>query len=92
MLLLGCLFFHIHTQGGSIAVGIEWNCDLDKDESQCNPEYSFTRLDSSDKSQSSVTSGYNFRYSSDLLILDLLILDLLILLSFLYLYFSFYAF
>lgn len=65
---------YTHTQGGSIAVGIEWNCDLDKDESQCNPEYSFTRLDSSDKSQPSVTSGYNFRYSSDLLILDLLIL------------------
>lgn len=66
--MLCFLFFHVHTQGGSIALGIEWNCDLDKDESQCKPEYSFTRLDSSENSPHSVTSGYNFRYCSDLLI------------------------
>ncbi|XP_056126051.1 P2X purinoceptor 5 isoform X1 [Rhinichthys klamathensis goyatoka] len=59
----GYNFQNLATKGGSIAVGIEWNCDLDKDESQCNPEYSFTRLDSSDKSQHSVTSGYNFRFA-----------------------------
>lgn len=59
----GYNFQNLATKGGSIAVGIEWNCDLDKDESQCNPEYSFTRLDSSDKSQPSVTSGYNFRFA-----------------------------
>lgn len=45
-------------QGGSIGVLIEWNCDLDKDPSQCNPEYSFTRQDLNN----SVTPGYNFRY------------------------------
>uniref|UniRef100_A0A8C7LTE0 P2X purinoceptor n=1 Tax=Oncorhynchus mykiss TaxID=8022 RepID=A0A8C7LTE0_ONCMY len=47
--------------GGSIGILIEWNCDLDKDYSQCNPEYSFTRLDMN--LNSSVTSGYNFRYA-----------------------------
>lgn len=47
-------------QGGSIGILIEWNCDLDKDSSQCNPEYSFTRLDRN--INNSVTSGYNFRH------------------------------
>lgn len=47
-------------QGGSVGILIEWNCDLDKDSSQCNPRYSFTRLDMN--LNSSVTSGYNFRY------------------------------
>lgn len=47
-------------QGGSVGILIEWNCDLDKDSSQCNPEYSFTRLDMN--LNNSVTSGYNFRY------------------------------
>uniref|UniRef100_A0A673LVG3 P2X purinoceptor n=2 Tax=Sinocyclocheilus rhinocerous TaxID=307959 RepID=A0A673LVG3_9TELE len=59
----GYSFQDLATKGGSIGVGIEWNCDLDKDESQCNPEYSFTRLDSSKNSQNSVTSGYNFRFA-----------------------------
>lgn len=47
-------------QGGSIGILIEWNCDLDKDSSQCNPEYSFSRLDMN--LNHSVTSGYNFRH------------------------------
>ncbi|XP_042613284.1 P2X purinoceptor 5-like [Cyprinus carpio] len=59
----GYSFQDLATKGGSVGVGIEWNCDLDKDESQCNPEYSFTRLDSSINSQNSVTSGYNFRFA-----------------------------
>ncbi|XP_067261559.1 P2X purinoceptor 5 isoform X1 [Chanodichthys erythropterus] len=59
----GYNFQDLATKGGSIAVAIEWNCDLDKDESQCNPEYSFTRLDSSENPQHSVTSGYNFRFA-----------------------------
>lgn len=53
-----CVFIH---QGGSVGILIEWNCDLDKDASQCNPEYSFTRLDMN--RNNSVTSGYNFRSS-----------------------------
>ncbi|XP_026106543.1 P2X purinoceptor 5 isoform X1 [Carassius auratus] len=59
----GYSFQDLATKGGSIGVGIEWNCDLDKDESQCNPEYSFTRLDSSKHSQNSVIGGYNFRFA-----------------------------
>lgn len=51
---------HSVHQGGSIGIHIEWNCDLDKDSSQCNPEYSFTRLDMN--LNNSVTSGYNFRH------------------------------
>ncbi|XP_013993407.1 P2X purinoceptor 5 isoform X1 [Salmo salar] len=47
--------------GGSVGILIEWNCDLDKDYSQCNPKYSFTRLDIN--LNSTVTSGYNFRYA-----------------------------
>ncbi|XP_043096443.1 P2X purinoceptor 5 [Puntigrus tetrazona] len=56
----GYSFQDLATKGGSVGIGIEWNCDLDKDESQCNPEYSFTRLDSS---RNSDISGYNFRFA-----------------------------
>ncbi|XP_028278386.1 P2X purinoceptor 5 isoform X2 [Parambassis ranga] len=54
-------FQDMAVKGGSIGILIEWNCDLDKDSSQCNPEYSFTRLDLD--LNNSVTSGYNFRYA-----------------------------
>lgn len=54
-------FQDIAVKGGSVGILIEWNCDLDKDASQCNPEYTFTRLDKSQNN--SVTSGYNFRYT-----------------------------
>ncbi|XP_077361260.1 P2X purinoceptor 5 [Festucalex cinctus] len=48
-------------KGGSVGILIEWYCDLDKDYSKCNPQYSFTRLDIN--LNNSVTSGYNFRYA-----------------------------
>ncbi|XP_017268032.1 P2X purinoceptor 5 isoform X2 [Kryptolebias marmoratus] len=48
-------------KGGSVGILIEWYCDLDKDSSKCNPQYSFTRLDMD--LNNSVTSGYNFRYA-----------------------------
>ncbi|XP_068585538.1 P2X purinoceptor 5 isoform X1 [Cebidichthys violaceus] len=54
-------FQDLAAKGGSVGILIEWNCDLDKDSSQCNPEYSFTRLDMN--LNNSVTSGYNFRYA-----------------------------
>ncbi|XP_049896671.1 P2X purinoceptor 5 [Epinephelus moara] len=54
-------FQEMAAKGGSVGILIEWNCDLDKDSSQCNPEYSFTRLDMN--LNNSVTSGYNFRYA-----------------------------
>ncbi|KAJ8342890.1 hypothetical protein SKAU_G00328180 [Synaphobranchus kaupii] len=57
----GHSFQDMALMGGSIGVLIQWNCDLDKDYSKCNPRYSFTRLDV--KSDNSVASGYNFRYA-----------------------------
>ncbi|XP_075876284.1 P2X purinoceptor 5 isoform X2 [Nelusetta ayraudi] len=54
-------FQDIAVKGGSVGILIEWNCDLDKDASQCNPEYTFNRLDKS--LNNSVISGYNFRYT-----------------------------
>uniref|UniRef100_A0A667ZZL4 P2X purinoceptor n=1 Tax=Myripristis murdjan TaxID=586833 RepID=A0A667ZZL4_9TELE len=53
-------FQDMAVKGGSIGILIEWNCDLDKDASQCNPHYSFTRLDMN--LNNSVASGYNFRF------------------------------
>ncbi|KPP67858.1 hypothetical protein Z043_113507, partial [Scleropages formosus] len=55
-----CPIFRLGDIGGSIGILIEWNCDLDKDSSMCNPKYSFTRLD---LPNSSISSGYNFRYA-----------------------------
>ncbi|KAM9384951.1 P2X purinoceptor 5 [Pholidichthys leucotaenia] len=54
-------FQDMAVKGGSVGILIEWNCDLDKDYSQCNPQYSFTRLDIN--LNNSITSGYNFRYA-----------------------------
>ncbi|KAM6983753.1 P2X purinoceptor 5 [Tautogolabrus adspersus] len=54
-------FQDMAAKGGSVGVLIQWDCDLDKDSSHCNPEYSFTRLDMN--LNNSVTSGYNFRYA-----------------------------
>nr|XP_055055986.1 P2X purinoceptor 5 isoform X1 [Misgurnus anguillicaudatus] len=59
----GYNFQDLAKKGGAIGVGIEWNCNLDKDESHCIPEYSFTRLDASENSANSFTSGYNFRFA-----------------------------
>lgn len=44
-----------------IGIQIEWNCDLDKAPSECNPHYSFSRLDNK-SAESSISSGYNFRW------------------------------
>uniref|UniRef100_A0AAX7TW45 P2X purinoceptor n=1 Tax=Astatotilapia calliptera TaxID=8154 RepID=A0AAX7TW45_ASTCA len=54
-------FQEMAVKGGSVGILIEWNCDLDKDYSLCNPQYSFTRLDIN--LNNSITSGYNFRYA-----------------------------
>ncbi|KAG7279370.1 hypothetical protein CRUP_001278 [Coryphaenoides rupestris] len=54
-------FQEMAVKGGSVGVLIEWVCDLDRDSSLCNPEYTFTRLDIN--MNNSVTSGYNFRYA-----------------------------
>lgn len=49
----------IFLQGGVIGVIINWDCDLDLPESECNPKYSFRRLD---PKYDPASSGYNFRY------------------------------
>ncbi|XP_019123754.1 P2X purinoceptor 5 isoform X1 [Larimichthys crocea] len=51
----------MYTNGGSIGIIIDWNCDLDKDYSNCNPQYRFTRLDK--VSNKSSTVGFNFRHA-----------------------------
>ncbi|XP_062407919.1 P2X purinoceptor 5-like [Sardina pilchardus] len=58
----GHRFQDIAQTGGVIGILIDWNCDLDKGSSHCQPRYTFTRLDVN-STVSSVTSGYNFRYS-----------------------------
>ncbi|XP_073473003.1 P2X purinoceptor 5 isoform X1 [Aquarana catesbeiana] len=58
----GSDFQDIALEGGVIGIQIEWDCNLDKDASECHPRYSFTRLDNK-FSEKSVSSGYNFRYA-----------------------------
>ncbi|XP_032072031.1 P2X purinoceptor 5 [Thamnophis elegans] len=50
------------SEGGVIGIQIEWNCNLDKKPSECNPHYSFSRLDNK-SAEKSVSSGYNFRFA-----------------------------
>ncbi|KAM8818307.1 P2X purinoceptor 5 isoform 1-T1 [Rhynchonycteris naso] len=58
----GSNFQEIALQGGVIGIQIEWDCDLDKAPSECNPRYYFNRLDSRSPG-TSVSSGYNFRFA-----------------------------
>ncbi|XP_006899852.1 PREDICTED: P2X purinoceptor 5 [Elephantulus edwardii] len=56
----GSNFQELAPKGGVIGIQIEWDCDLDKTPSECNPHYSFSRLDNTFES---VASGYNFRFA-----------------------------
>ncbi|XP_062448217.1 P2X purinoceptor 5 isoform X1 [Rhea pennata] len=58
----GSNFQEMALEGGVIGIQIEWNCDLDKAPSECNPHYSFSRLDNK-FSEKSISSGYNFRFA-----------------------------
>uniref|UniRef100_A0A668ADK9 P2X purinoceptor n=1 Tax=Myripristis murdjan TaxID=586833 RepID=A0A668ADK9_9TELE len=49
-------------KGGVIGIKIGWMCDLDKADDQCNPSYSFTRLDAASE-KNAVSPGYNFRFA-----------------------------
>ncbi|XP_061686948.1 uncharacterized protein LOC133506633 isoform X3 [Syngnathoides biaculeatus] len=49
-------------KGGVIGIKIGWMCDLDKSDDQCNPSYSFTRLDAMSQ-KNTVSPGYNFRFA-----------------------------
>ncbi|XP_029413318.1 P2X purinoceptor 5 isoform X2 [Nannospalax galili] len=57
----GTNFQDIALKGGVIGIYIEWDCDLDKAASNCNPRYYFNRLDN--KHSKSLSSGYNFRFA-----------------------------
>lgn len=52
-----CLF---PIQGGVIGIEIQWDCDLDKGSSKCNPHYYFSRLDKAIP-ETTVSTGYSFR-------------------------------
>ncbi|XDV32551.1 hypothetical protein PO909_003340 [Leuciscus waleckii] len=43
-------------KGASFGIMIDWTCDLDKEDSHCNPHYSFLSLSSNE-------TGYNFRFA-----------------------------
>uniref|UniRef100_A0A668VV30 P2X purinoceptor n=1 Tax=Oreochromis aureus TaxID=47969 RepID=A0A668VV30_OREAU len=58
----GCNFQDMATLGGAIGIVIQWDCDLDKGTSHCNPEYQFTRLDAT-VSNKSIAAGFNFRHA-----------------------------
>ncbi|XP_053131092.1 P2X purinoceptor 5 isoform X2 [Hemicordylus capensis] len=58
----GSDFQEMGSEGGVIGIQIEWNCDLDKAPTACNPHYSFSRLDSK-FAEKAIASGYNFRFA-----------------------------
>ncbi|XP_030328681.1 P2X purinoceptor 5 isoform X1 [Strigops habroptila] len=58
----GSDFQEMASEGGVIGIQIEWNCDLDKAPSECNPHYSFSRLDNK-FAEKPISSGYNFRFA-----------------------------
>ncbi|OXB65860.1 hypothetical protein ASZ78_008554 [Callipepla squamata] len=47
-------------KGGVIGVIISWDCDLDLPDTECNPRYSFRRLD---PKGTSASPGYNYRFA-----------------------------
>ncbi|XP_074046621.1 P2X purinoceptor 5 isoform X2 [Macrotis lagotis] len=55
-------FQEMALEGGVIGIQIQWDCDLDKPPSACQPQYSFSRLDNK-FAEKYVSSGYNFRYA-----------------------------
>ncbi|XP_020820340.1 P2X purinoceptor 5 isoform X1 [Phascolarctos cinereus] len=55
-------FQEMALEGGVIGIHIEWDCDLDRGPSACEPQYSFRRLDNR-FAEKSVSSGYNFRFA-----------------------------
>ncbi|XP_053784032.1 P2X purinoceptor 2 isoform X5 [Desmodus rotundus] len=53
-------FTELAHKGGVLGVIINWDCDLDLPASNCNPKYSFRRLD---PKHIPASSGYNFRFA-----------------------------
>ena len=48
----------IRVKGAVVLADVSWNCNFDRDESECEPDFAFYRLDSQDDS---ISSGFNFR-------------------------------
>ena len=48
----------IAEKGAIILMTSQWNCNLDKGESQCNPSWHYNRLDNEN---TTISGGYNFR-------------------------------
>ncbi|XP_064416392.1 P2X purinoceptor 3 [Latimeria chalumnae] len=55
-------FTELAEWGGVLSIKISWICDLDRSEDQCNPDYTFSRLDTISE-KNNVSKGYNFRYA-----------------------------
>uniref|UniRef100_A0A8D0GUC7 Purinergic receptor P2X 2 n=1 Tax=Sphenodon punctatus TaxID=8508 RepID=A0A8D0GUC7_SPHPU len=53
-------FTELAEKGGVLGVIINWNCNLDLPDSECNPRYSFRRLD---PKRIQASSGYNYRFA-----------------------------
>ncbi|XP_060125805.1 P2X purinoceptor 2 [Zootoca vivipara] len=53
-------FTQLAEKGGVIGVIINWNCNLDLPDTECNPRYSFRRLD---PKWAQASSGYNYRFA-----------------------------
>lgn len=47
-------------KGGVISISVKWDCNFDRDESECKPKYVFDRLDN--YGGNTIAAGYNFRY------------------------------
>ncbi|XP_067163003.1 P2X purinoceptor 2 isoform X2 [Apteryx mantelli] len=53
-------FMELAEKGGVIGVIINWNCNLDLPDTECNPHYSFRRLD---PKTTLASPGYNYRFA-----------------------------
>ena len=47
-------------KGGVISINVKWDCNFDRNESECKPDYVFDRLDN--YGGNTIAAGYNFRY------------------------------
>uniref|UniRef100_A0A8C7CVA6 P2X purinoceptor n=1 Tax=Oncorhynchus kisutch TaxID=8019 RepID=A0A8C7CVA6_ONCKI len=56
----GHSFQDMALKGGIIGILIGWECDLDRDPSECQPRYDFTHIDVNVSRES---SGFNFRHA-----------------------------
>ncbi|KAL3856150.1 hypothetical protein ACJMK2_010938 [Sinanodonta woodiana] len=58
--LAGEQYEEMAVKGGVVQIVIQWDCNLDHSQDECNPAYTFRRLDTKDDV---VSPGYNFRYA-----------------------------